>query len=111
MAKPFTRKTDRDWENLSCDGQFALAKKIAGNIGYVLVPEPSISEAEDNVDDIAQARAEGYAAGLETAAFMVDLLMKREFPAIGFTDPHPPMTAAEIVAAIRAVIPKQEEKP
>jgi hypothetical protein len=28
------------WQSLTCDEQFALAKQIAANIGYVLTPEP-----------------------------------------------------------------------
>lgn len=35
------------WEWLSCDEQFALATKIAANVGYVLLPEVSIQDAED----------------------------------------------------------------
>lgn len=41
-------QTDLDaWDALSCDDQFALARRIAANVGYVLVPEPSIQDAED----------------------------------------------------------------
>jgi hypothetical protein len=36
------------WQSLSCDDQFELARKIASNVGYVLVPEQSIQDAEDS---------------------------------------------------------------
>jgi hypothetical protein len=40
-AEPFN--TGVGWENLTCDDQFALAERIAANVGYVLVPEPEIN--------------------------------------------------------------------
>jgi hypothetical protein len=35
------------WQDTSCDDQFALAKRIAANVGYVLVPEPEIETTND----------------------------------------------------------------
>lgn len=39
-AEPFN--TGAGWENLSCDDQYDLARRIASNVGYVLVAEPEI---------------------------------------------------------------------
>lgn len=39
---------------LSCDDQHDLAKQIAANVGYELVPEVSIQEAEDKADVLAR---------------------------------------------------------
>ena len=35
---------------MSCDEQLAAAKRIAANVGYQLIPEDSIQEAEDSAD-------------------------------------------------------------
>lgn len=40
LTEPQTAPDDA-WQILSCDEQFALAKRIAANVGYVLAPEPA----------------------------------------------------------------------
>ena len=35
---------------LSCDEQYTIAKRLAANTGYKLVPEDSVQEAEDRAD-------------------------------------------------------------
>jgi hypothetical protein len=37
-------------QQLSVDGQYALALQLAANCGYKLVPEDSIQDAEDRAD-------------------------------------------------------------
>lgn len=39
---------------LSCDEQFQLATTVAGNVGYVLKPEPSYDEPAEPGDAIAK---------------------------------------------------------
>lgn len=51
------------WQALSLDEQFALARRIASNVGYVLISEPSIQEAEDRAE--ASARSIGGSEAVE----------------------------------------------
>ena len=45
---------------LSCDEQYEVAKRLAANVGYKLVPEQSMQGAEDRADILSRLdRLEG----------------------------------------------------
>jgi hypothetical protein len=46
-AEPFN--TGIGWDNLSCDDQYALARRIASNVGYVLVPEAEMEPSPETL--------------------------------------------------------------
>jgi len=82
------------WRNLTCDEQFALAKRIASNIGYVLTEEP---EYPDNPH--ARADRDGLADRLRS---LIEFL---EPPEGSITEASIPSSACKRYAAdLRALL-------